>query len=61
MPRWLDVGFSEAQAELLDQLVTRDDLRQELQHFTREMLLWVVGMLSPLYASMIYVMIKLGA
>lgn len=36
MERWLAVGFTQAQAELLDQLVTKDYLREFMREFMRE-------------------------
>jgi len=58
------VGFTSAQAELLSELVTRDyldqRLREEFARHRRSMLLWVVAMMAPNYAALIYIMMKLG-
>jgi hypothetical protein len=64
MQRWAGVGFTSVQAELLAELVTRDyldmRLREEFQRFKRSMVLWIVVMLAPVYATLIYVVMRLG-
>jgi hypothetical protein len=60
MQRWIDVGFTPAQAELLSELVTRDYLREEFRRFKREILFWMVGMFMPVYATLIYLLFKVG-
>jgi hypothetical protein len=60
MQRWIDVGFTSAQAELLSELVTREYLHEELSRFKRSILLWVLAMQAPTYAILIYVSMKLG-
>lgn len=64
MQRWIDVGFTPSQAELLSQLVTRDyfdqRLREEFMLHKRSMLLWIVAMQAPTYAALIYIAMKLG-
>jgi len=60
MQRWIDVGFTTAQAELLSELVTKDYLHEELRRFKRSMLLWMVAMQAPTYAALIYLLMKVG-
>jgi hypothetical protein len=60
MQRWTEVGFTEAQSERLDDLVTKDYLREEFLRFKREIVVWVVGVKAPVYAALIYLVLKLG-
>ena len=60
MQRWIDVGFTSAQAELLNDLVTKDYLHEEFVRHKRSMLLWQLVMQAPVYAALIYIAMKLG-
>jgi hypothetical protein len=60
MQRWIDVGFTPAQAELLAELVTKEYLHEELRRLKRGMLLWMLVMQAPTYAGLIYLMMKVG-
>jgi hypothetical protein len=79
MQRWIDVGFTPGQAELLSTLVTRDylderltelridmrselrsELQTELRLHKRGMLAWMIAMQAPVYAALIYIVMKLG-
>ena len=64
MQRWIDVGFTPAQAELLSELVTRDyldeRLRSEFGLHKRSLLMWMLVMQAPTYAALIYILMKLG-
>jgi hypothetical protein len=60
MQRWIDVGFTPAQAELLDDLVTKDFLREQFALHKRSMLMWMLVMQAPTYAALAYLLMKLG-
>ena len=72
LARLLDAGFTEPQAAAIleviegatQQFVTRDyldlRLREEFQRFKRSILFWVLAMLAPVYAALIYLLIKVG-
>lgn len=62
-------GFTEPQAlAILEavayetrRLLTSDQLRSELANTKRDLLLWMVVMLAPVYIGLIYVALKVGA
>ena len=64
MQRWMEVGFTEAQAALLSELVTKDYLREylhaEFRRFKRDMLRWMLVMQAPVYAALIIIFLRLG-
>jgi hypothetical protein len=64
MQRWVDVGFTPAQAELLSELVTRkyldERLRLEFGLHKRSMLMWMLVMQAPMYAALIAILMKLS-
>ena len=60
MQRWIDVGFTPAQAELPNDLVTKDFLHDQFVRHKRDMLMWMLVMQAPTYAALIVILMKLG-
>ena len=62
-------GFTDEQARAIletvehatHELVTRDYLHEEFQRFKRSILLWMLAMQAPIYAALIYILIRIGS
>ena len=69
LQRLRTAGFTDEQARAIidaiehasHDLVTRDYLHEEFQRFKRSILLWVLAMQAPVYAALIYMLLRMGS